>query len=162
MTMEFRRFKIKNEPTRERLESLIEEKDLSREDLILILSAIEINQEAFYDDVEEVAKHDTLCKSNAAAAGERIKELRKRAGLTQEELAALISVDRQTISHYETGVFETNVKAILRWNLEKLASALHTTTGYLMGYERREGDDDNVRPIISSNGHIQTGRTGVD
>ena len=156
MTMEFRRFKIKNEPTRERLESLIEEKDLSREDLILILSAIEINQEAFYDDVEEVAK------SNAAAAGERIKELRKRAGLTQEELAALISVDRQTISHYETGVFETNVKAILRWNLEKLASALHTTTGYLMGYERREGDDDNVRPIISSNGHIQTGRTGVD
>lgn len=58
MTMEFRRFKIKNEPTRERLESLIEEKDLSREDLILILSAIEINQEAFYDDVEEVAKRD--------------------------------------------------------------------------------------------------------
>ena len=34
--------------------------------------------------------------------GKRIKDLRKRLGLTQEELAAEIGTRQQTISHWET------------------------------------------------------------
>ncbi len=45
--MEFRRFIIKDESNRNRLESLIEEKSLSREDLILILSTMGLNPNIF-------------------------------------------------------------------------------------------------------------------
>jgi len=39
--------------------------------------------------------------------GERIAELRRAAGLSQEQLAELLEVSRQAISKWETGVSQT-------------------------------------------------------
>ena len=38
--------------------------------------------------------------------GERIRKARLRAGVTQEQLAALLGVDRATISKYESGIID--------------------------------------------------------
>lgn len=39
--------------------------------------------------------------------GERIAELRRAAGLSQEQLAELLEASRQAISKWETGVSQT-------------------------------------------------------
>ena len=52
----------------------------------------------------------------------RIRELRKKAGLTQEELAEYVDVHLNTISRWETGV---DTPKTLK--LKRLAEALHVT-----------------------------------
>lgn len=46
---EYRHFKIINDENKEAFESLVTDKNLSREDLILILSTIEINRDIFQE-----------------------------------------------------------------------------------------------------------------
>lgn len=46
---EYRRFKIVNDENKEAFESLVADKNLSREDLMLILSTVEINQDIFQE-----------------------------------------------------------------------------------------------------------------
>ena len=41
----------------------------------------------------------------------RLEELRRERGITQEELAAILEVSRQTISSIETGQFNPTAKA---------------------------------------------------
>ena len=41
---------------------------------------------------------------NAMAFGERLQEVRKRSGLTQEEFAEQLQVSRQSVSRWESGV----------------------------------------------------------
>lgn len=43
--MEYRRFKIINESQKQAFEELVAEKEISREDLILILTTVSLNQE---------------------------------------------------------------------------------------------------------------------
>ena len=57
---------------------------------------------------------------NMRLVGERIKELRKAAGISQVSLAEKIGVHQNTLSQYENGLFS-------------LAIALDTTTDYLLG-----------------------------
>ena len=52
----------------------------------------------------------------------RIKELRARHNLTQDELADLVGVTRQTMLHLEKGRY--NPSLILAWSVAK---ALHST-----------------------------------
>ena len=54
--------------------------------------------------------------------GDKIKELRQKQGLTQEELGELIGVKKAAINKYESGL----VKNIKRNMQAKLAEALHT------------------------------------
>ena len=61
----------------------------------------------------------------------RLKELRKQAGLTLDELAERIGTSKQTIHRYENGII-TNVPPK---KIESLASALGTTPQELMGWE---------------------------
>lgn len=60
--------------------------------------------------------------------GDRIKKLRKKHNLTQDEVADLIGKKRSNFSAYETGrtVPPSNT-------LDKLASIFNTTTDYLLG-----------------------------
>ena len=58
---------------------------------------------------------------------EKLQELRKRRGLTQEELAEAIYTKKCTISAYETEKIDIKV-SILR----DIAKILNTTAGYLM------------------------------
>ena len=61
--------------------------------------------------------------------GEKIRKLRKTAGLSQVELAGMLGVSKQSLYKYETGV----VRNIPFEKIEKLAQILHTTPQYLLG-----------------------------
>lgn len=60
--------------------------------------------------------------------GKRIKEARRRAGLTQVELAELLNVSPKTVSCYERGLQSP-------WDAQKieLSNLLHISIDYLLG-----------------------------
>lgn len=60
--------------------------------------------------------------------GSRIRELRKKAGLTQDELAEIIGVKRGvTISNYEKGEREPDLE-----NIRKIAAHFNVTSDWLI------------------------------
>ena len=67
--------------------------------------------------------------------GQRIQELRKRAGLTQEQLAEQLGVTRQAVSKWESdnGVPELDALIALSWYFK-------LTLGELLGVEERRRD----------------------
>ena len=60
--------------------------------------------------------------------GTRIRELRKKNGLTQTQLGEKVGVDGNTVSRWELGKLGIGKDYIL-----KLAQTLNTSTGYLLG-----------------------------
>ena len=64
--------------------------------------------------------------------GKRVKELRQRAGLTQQQLAERILVSKAAISNYE--LYERNPSPEI---LIKLARVFHVSTDYLLGIEEK-------------------------
>lgn len=65
---------------------------------------------------------------------EKIKFLRKKRGLSLEQLAEAVGVSRQTIFRYESGAI-TNIPSE---NVEAMARALGTTPANLMGWDNEE------------------------
>ena len=65
---------------------------------------------------------------------ERIRVLRKKKGLSLEQLAEMIGTSRQTVHRYETGAI-TNVP---HEKIEALARALGTTPSRLMGWDNED------------------------
>ena len=63
--------------------------------------------------------------------GEKIKQLRKQLGLTQEELGNLVGVQKAAINKYETGVV-VNLKQA---TIASLAKALHVSPVELLSPE---------------------------
>lgn len=63
---------------------------------------------------------------------ERLKELRKKAGLTQSQLAEKIWVTKATICYYEQSERTPSPEMLI-----KLANAFHVSTDYLLGIERK-------------------------
>ena len=63
--------------------------------------------------------------------GERIKLLREKANMTQEELAKLLNTTKQTIYKYEQSVV-TNIPSD---RVERIAEVLNTTPAYIMGWQ---------------------------
>lgn len=74
--------------------------------------------------------------------GKRIAELRRGAGLSQDELAELSMLNRVTIARYESGRLEPGAHA-----LKRIADALEVSTDVLCG--NAEPDRDGERWIIS-------------
>ncbi len=66
--------------------------------------------------------------------GEKIKYLRCKSGLTQEELALSAQTTKQTIHKYETGII-SNIPAS---KIKAIADKLNTTPSYLMGWEEEK------------------------
>jgi transcriptional regulator with XRE-family HTH domain len=64
----------------------------------------------------------------------RIKELRKKADMTQEEVGALIGIKKSAVAKYESGDIE-NIK---RASVEKLADFFGVTPAYLLGWSNTE------------------------
>lgn len=60
---------------------------------------------------------------------ERIKELRVAKGLTQEELGALVGIQKSGVAKYENG----RIRSIPSQTLEAFAEALGSTSDYLSG-----------------------------
>ena len=67
---------------------------------------------------------------NTSTIGERIRLLRKRKGMSQIELAALIGKSTRTLQKYETGEIEVS-----QFVASRLAKVLDSTPTYLLGYE---------------------------
>ena len=74
---------------------------------------------------------------------QRIRELRAKHGLTLEQVAQQVGVGRSTVRKWETGIIEN----MRRDKIAKLAEALHTTPGYLMGWE----SEPDTTPILPDN-----------
>ena len=66
--------------------------------------------------------------------GERIRNLRRKKGLSLEQLADSIGTSRQTVHRYETGV----IANIPHEKIEALAKALGTSPSSLMGWDDEE------------------------
>lgn len=66
--------------------------------------------------------------------GKRIKSLRKKRGMTIDDLANKLGKNRTTVYRYENGDIENLPLSILN----PLADALDTTPGYLMGWGYKE------------------------
>ena len=64
--------------------------------------------------------------------GKRVKELRQKAGLTQQQLAERILVSKAAISNYE--LYERNPSPEI---LIKLARVFHVSTDYLLGIDEK-------------------------
>lgn len=75
--------------------------------------------------------------------GNRLRELRKRKGLTLEEVAKRIGTSRQTIHRYENGV----ISNIPSEKIEALASVLGTSPTSLMGWDSDVPAYDNIVEI---------------
>ena len=61
----------------------------------------------------------------------KIRDLRAKHNLTLEQVAQQVGVGRSTVRKWETGL----IANMRRDKIEKLATALHVTPGYLMGWE---------------------------
>lgn len=78
----------------------------------------------------------------------KIRDLRQLHGLTLEQIAQQVGVGRSTVRKWETGL----ISNMRRDKIAKLAAALHTTPGYLMGWEddpaiELNNTDNNVNII---------------
>jgi len=69
--------------------------------------------------------------------GENIKKRRNALGLTQEDVAQHVGVNRATVQRYESGEIEVKRSVAI-----KLAEILETTPSYIMGWEERTVLDD--------------------
>lgn len=78
--------------------------------------------------LSNVLRHDFV----ADFVGERIKEVRKATGVTQEELAEILGVSHATVGRYEHG--ETDITVKRMW---KIADALGCSMCYLLGAESK-------------------------
>ena len=78
--------------------------------------------------------------------GQRIKNMRLKNNLTQDDLAAQMNTTKQTIHKYENGII-TNIPSS---KIEALANILNTTPAYLMGWTDEINDRlefNNLFPI---------------
>lgn len=73
--------------------------------------------------------------------GDRIKELRKNANLTQDEMAAKLETTKQTIYKYEAGIV-TNVPSD---KVEQMGAVFNVNPAYIMGWT-----DDPTPPHIET------------
>lgn len=68
------------------------------------------------------------------SVGYRIKALRIQKGMSQEELGAMVGVQKAAINKYESEIV-VNIKRAM---IEKLARALEVSPAYLMCYDINE------------------------
>ena len=68
--------------------------------------------------------------------GEKLKELRLQAGLTQKELGEQIKVTKSVISYYELQERYPSPEILL-----KLADVFHVSVDYLLGRENKQSLD---------------------
>ncbi len=68
--------------------------------------------------------------------GKRLKELRQKAKLTQQQLATRLGVSKSVVSYYEL-MERTPSPDVLR----KLASIFHVSADYLLGISKQETVD---------------------
>lgn len=76
--------------------------------------------------------------------GEKIKTLRKRQGLSQEELSERVEINATHLSRLETGKYQPSIDV-----LKRLADALEVSADYLLSPEDEEPAEVHIanRPL---------------
>jgi transcriptional regulator with XRE-family HTH domain len=72
--------------------------------------------------------------------GEKIKTLRKRQGLSQEELAERVEINSTHLSRLETGKYQPSIDV-----LKRLAEALEVSADHLLSAEAEEPAEVHIR-----------------
>lgn len=83
--------------------------------------------------------------------GQRILSAIRLRGISQKELAATIGVTEGVISRYVSGERDPKPEMIAN-----IATALHTTSDYLLGIENDDFDYPRVRRLIARNSSSMT------
>ena len=83
--------------------------------------------------------------------GQRILSAIRIRGISQKELAATIGVTEGVISRYVSGKRDPKPEMIAN-----IATALHTTSDYLLGIEKDDFDYPRVRRLIARNASSMT------
>lgn len=89
--------------------------------------------------------------------GLKIGEALQQCNMTQKDLASRIGVTEAVISRYISGEREPKPEMIAN-----IATALHTTSDYLLGIERDDFDYPKIRRIIARNASAMTEREKRD
>ena len=76
------------------------------------------------------------------SVGKNIRSIRKRIGMSAETLAAIIELSPSTVYRWESGDIEKVDSAII----PKIADALHTTPGEIMGWDETETEEPPDTP----------------
>jgi len=84
------------------------------------------------------------------AIGLRIRELRKRKGYSQTELANLLGKSLRTIQKYESGEIEIPISVI-----NELARKLNTTSTYLLGNKSNEIRIERLSDVMGFLFHLE-------
>ena len=79
-----------------------------------------------------------------SAIGQRIKVLRKKKKLNQQELADLLGKSLRTVQKYETGEIEVSIAII-----NQLANLLDSTPTFILGYETNTEPFRNLADVMS-------------
>ncbi len=77
-----------------------------------------------------------------SSIGTRIKELRNRRCLTQDQIAEKLNMNRANFSHYERDTATPPGDV-----LSKIADILNTSTDYLLGRVGFDLNDDNTKAL---------------
>ena len=83
--------------------------------------------------------------------GLRISETLEKRGMTQKELACRIGVTEAAMSRYVSGSRDPKPDV-----LANIATALHTTSDFLLGIEKEEFSHPRVRRMIARNASSMT------
>ena len=76
--------------------------------------------------------------------GAKIKEIREKRGLNQEQLAELINMESRHLSRIETGKSFTTIE-----NIEKIAAALNVAPSFLFSFEHKKDKQILIKEISS-------------
>lgn len=87
-----------------------------------------------------MSAHSETWAMNSMALSERLGQLRKERGLTQQGLAELAGVHLTQIQRYEAGTAQPTLDV-----MKKLAVALTASTDWLLFEEDERGPDDEMR-----------------
>ena len=82
--------------------------------------------------------------------GQKLKEIRKRFGLSQESLAEIMNVSRQAITKWESDEGLPDVS-----NLQELSKVFNLTVDYLL-------DNDNSLPALSMKKELDKDKYEMD
>lgn len=85
--------------------------------------------------------------------GLRIRDLRKQHKIQGTDLARTLGISRATLYRYESG----EVGKLPIQTIKDIAQALHTTPGYIMGWE-----DESGKPIEETNQAAETVAAHID
>ncbi len=84
-----------------------------------------------------------LMKSNKELLGQRIKEIRKKKGLSQEKLAELAQIEPTSLSNIENGYNYPSFKT-----LDKLLEILKIDYLEVFNFEHHNAPDDLIAEIV--------------